>query len=504
MLASAPARVRAAGGDLRRDLGEVLRIPDLGRYWIGQFLSDLGSEATLFVLMAAVYLETGSLWQFALLFALDNLPDVILSPVAGTLVDRYDRRVLHLIGDGGAALVTVVALVLFATDSLGVPAIYALMLIGSSFESLQGAAAEAVWQSLVPPSKLVRAGAVLDPFDELVDVIAPVVGAVLLATLGIGAVFAVDLVTFGIAIYTLFTLGRSDVFRAHLTDASSNASAEGEEEEDDDESSWQFFSEGITLIRSSRGLRFLFVYGMADGFWSSLLLLMAAATAMELGGEATLATVQSASGAGAVFGMVAIAVFGLVRGNVITRNVLGPGIAIGVALLALPIAASAGSLAVALAVVAFVVMALSAPLDAAIDATYLSSVPSSLIGRTSAVFDTVGGIANLVLLLLVAPAVDLWLAPALADGILAVGGVTLIDAAPTIAPLVAMLGLAGLALVALNVWAFFSANRHDADWLASAVETRRRPDPIAALFAYDSGPQHRHHVPRRHVAKEAA
>ena len=457
-------------------MAEVAALPDLGRYWIGQLVSDIGSEATTFVLLTYVYLETGSLWQFALLFAVDNIPDIVLSPVAGVLVDRYDRRVLHLLGDGGVAVATTVALGLWTFDALTVGWVYALVVVIASFEVLQGAAAEAVYQQLVPPRKLVRAGALLDPVDEVTDMIGPAVGAVLLALAGAGAVFVVDLLTFGVALWTLATLSHPEVFRSHVSASQSDPSDDGDDA--DHEGSVRFFWQGIRFVFSGPGVRFLFVYGVADSFLFSTVLLMVGVAALEVGQVALLAAVQGAAAIGSVVGIVLVALVGLWRRRVITYNVIGPGFAIGLVLIVVGLVAVGGG--ASLALMAVVVMVLSGPLDAALDAAWLAAVPKHLIGRASAVADVVNGIANLVLLLLVAPLVEFVLAPAMAEGRVAsslFGG----SPAASAAPLLLVLGLVGVGYVALNVWALLTPARHAADRLAQAVETT----PIWAEPAFD-------------------
>lgn len=474
---SKQGRLAVASERIGGEFGEIVRIPDLRRYWFGQLVSDLGSQATMFVLMAVVYIETGSLTQFALLFAIESLPDIVLSPVAGVLVDKYDRRTLHVIGDGGAAIVTAAALGLWSIDSLTVPAIYGLMIVASTFGVLQGAAQEAMYQQIVPPKKMVRVGAVFGPADELVEAVAPAIGAILLAVAGAGAVFAVDLVTFSFGLWTLFTLSHPEKFRSHI-----GRSDETDDDDDDDEelSSIQFFLEGWRYYRREPGMAFLFFYEVVDEFLSNVLLLMAAAAALELGGEATLASVQGASGIGALVGMALIAFFGLRRRRVITRNVVMNGLIIGLFLLIVPFSSTTTTLVIA----AFIYMLMSAPVDAALEATYLATVPKHLIGRASAVADSVSGLANLYLLLVVAPIVDFGLGPAIAEDGLDLGPLGTIGGnGDQLAVLLLVIGLAGAGMVLLNLWALVSRHRASADELARAVETTpvfSQPDSSAA------------------------
>jgi len=60
--------------------------------WLGQMVSLIGSGFTDFALGVWVYQRTGSVTQFALISLFTTLPGIVISPIAGTLVDRWDRR----------------------------------------------------------------------------------------------------------------------------------------------------------------------------------------------------------------------------------------------------------------------------------------------------------------------------------------------------------------------------------------------------------------------------
>ena len=83
--------------------------------WFGQLISLTGSGLTGFALGVWVYQHTGSVTQFALISLFTTLPGIIFSPIAGALVDRWDRRLAMILSDSGAGLCTLsVALLLLA------------------------------------------------------------------------------------------------------------------------------------------------------------------------------------------------------------------------------------------------------------------------------------------------------------------------------------------------------------------------------------------------------
>ena len=68
--------------------------------WVGQVISSLGSNLSGFALGVWVYQRTGSATRFALIALVTTLPGILMSPLAGALVDRWDRRRAMILGRG--------------------------------------------------------------------------------------------------------------------------------------------------------------------------------------------------------------------------------------------------------------------------------------------------------------------------------------------------------------------------------------------------------------------
>ena len=75
--------------------------------WIGQALSLVGSQLVQFAIVWWLTKTTGSATVLATASLVGLLPSVILGPLVGTLVDRWNRRLIMIISDCGAALGTV-------------------------------------------------------------------------------------------------------------------------------------------------------------------------------------------------------------------------------------------------------------------------------------------------------------------------------------------------------------------------------------------------------------
>lgn len=89
--------------------------------WIGQLASIIGTSLTWFGLSVWVYLESGSVTQLSMMILAATLPRILLSPVAGVFVDRWDRRWAMILSDGVSGLGTVVIAVAFFTDTVSFP-----------------------------------------------------------------------------------------------------------------------------------------------------------------------------------------------------------------------------------------------------------------------------------------------------------------------------------------------------------------------------------------------
>ena len=88
-------------------MGNQIRKSNFGKFlllWTGELISSIGGGLTSFGLGVYVFGQTGSAASMALVTLLAFLPTLVLSVPAGVLADRYDRRLLMMLGDGCSAL----------------------------------------------------------------------------------------------------------------------------------------------------------------------------------------------------------------------------------------------------------------------------------------------------------------------------------------------------------------------------------------------------------------
>lgn len=171
--------------------------------WAGQVVSVFGSNLSSFALGVWLYQRTGSASNFALVALCTVLPQVLLSPLAGVWIDRYNRRWMMAVADSGAALSTLLLAMLFFTGHIQVWHIFLVTLFSSACGSLQTPAYSALVASSTAHSQLGRANGLLQFGRALADILAPSIAGLLVVTIRVPGVLLIDLLTFCFAMLTL-------------------------------------------------------------------------------------------------------------------------------------------------------------------------------------------------------------------------------------------------------------------------------------------------------------
>ena len=154
---------------------------------LGQTVSMFGSRLTAFGLAVWVYESTGSATQLGLIAFFGAAPNLLLLPVAGTLVDRWDRRWAMILGHGGAGMCTLALAVLAWTDRLETPYICLLVALSSTVSSVQFPAFSASTVLLVGKKHLMRANGFLQVGTSVAMTSGPAAAGALLHLIGLRA-----------------------------------------------------------------------------------------------------------------------------------------------------------------------------------------------------------------------------------------------------------------------------------------------------------------------------
>lgn len=185
--------------------------------WVGQVVSLLGTKLTEFALgfwiLEQTYQDTGTITQFALTILFMYLPKVIISPLAGVLVDRWNRRSAMMMSDLGTGLITIAILTLVSTDNLAVWQIYLALIASSTLNSFQQPAYTAAITQLVPAKNLSRANGMVQASFAIAKIASPAIAGLLLNYFGLRTILCLDIATFSIAILTLISVEFPDFKR---------------------------------------------------------------------------------------------------------------------------------------------------------------------------------------------------------------------------------------------------------------------------------------------------
>ena len=174
--------------------------------WFGQLISLFGSALTSFALGIWVYKNTGSVTQFALISFFAILPALVVSPIAGALVDRWNRRDAMILSDCVAGLSSFGIALLLLAGQLQIWHIYLATIISSISNAFQWPAYRAATTLLVPKRHFSRASAMTQFSEALAQLLSPTFAGFLLFYMQVQGVILVDLVTFLFALITLLTV----------------------------------------------------------------------------------------------------------------------------------------------------------------------------------------------------------------------------------------------------------------------------------------------------------
>lgn len=180
--------------------------PDLRTFFIvaiGQLISTIGSRLTGFALNIWVFQQTSRVTDFVIVNVFGILPGILLLPIAGAVADKWDRRKIMIITDIAATLCTIAIAIIFWLNALS---IWHLCVSGAIVSMALAFQRPAHWASvtqLVPKRYLSRANGVIQLISSISDTLAPLLGALLLVSVGLRVIFIIDFATFLFAITTL-------------------------------------------------------------------------------------------------------------------------------------------------------------------------------------------------------------------------------------------------------------------------------------------------------------
>ncbi len=291
--------------------------------WGGQAFSLFGSQLVQFALVWWLTRETGSATVLATATLVALLPQVILGPFVGALVDRWNRRIIMIVADTSIALATLLLFYLFASGQVQVWHIYGILAIRSLGGAFHHPAMTSSTSLMVPNKHLARIAGANQTLQGLLSIFAPPLGALLIELISTQNVLLIDVGTALLAILPLF-------FIPIPQPARHTKQANGEIEKT---SYMHDLREGFSYVVKWKGLLGLLILMMLLNFLlvPAVSLLPLVITRIFNGGAAELGWAESVFGVGVILGGISLSIWGGFKRRIITSFSGVIGIGLGVA-----------------------------------------------------------------------------------------------------------------------------------------------------------------------------
>jgi len=172
----------------------------------GQAVSILASGMTGFALSIWVFQKTSSATSLGIMQSAFTLPYLLIIPLAGVLVDRYDRKLMMMVSDLAAGLGSLIILLLLASGHLQVWHFYLVNILIGLGNAFQWPAYSAAITTMVPKEQYGRANGLMSFVQAGPSAVAPLLAGSLLPVIGLKGILVIDIATFTLAIGALLVV----------------------------------------------------------------------------------------------------------------------------------------------------------------------------------------------------------------------------------------------------------------------------------------------------------
>ncbi|WEG14380.1 MFS transporter [Pullulanibacillus sp. KACC 23026] len=187
-------------------LSPLIESKDFRYLWLGQLLSLLGTSITTVILPIIVYTLTDSPMAMGTLMAVNMLPNVLILPFSGPIVDQFNRVKIMMMTDSIRFFLLLIVTFLALTDHLSMPSLYIMMAIFGLMDGLFQPAYAAVRAKVFSPEIRTSANALNQITIQGIRLIGPSIGGLLITGLSAALGFGFDSLTFLISFASLYFL----------------------------------------------------------------------------------------------------------------------------------------------------------------------------------------------------------------------------------------------------------------------------------------------------------
>lgn len=268
--------------------------------WMGQLISSIGGGLTSFGLAVYVFNETGSAASMAVVSLLAFFPTLILSVPAGVLADRYDRRLLMMIGDGFSGIGILYILICMLSGHASLIQICIGVLISSIFSALLEPSYRATITDILSKEEYSKASGMVSLAGSARYLVSPVLAGLLLAVSDIKLLLFIDICTFIITVIMTSIVKREDVSRKNI----------------EQESFMSSFKDGWKAITTKRGVLVLIIVSSIMTCFMGTFQILAEPMVLDFTDSTTLGIVETVCASGMLVSSLILGVKGIKTGYV--------------------------------------------------------------------------------------------------------------------------------------------------------------------------------------------
>ena len=266
--------------------------------WTGELISSIGGGLTSFGLGVYIFNKTGSAASMAVITLLGFLPTLILGVPAGVLADRYDRRLLMMIGDGCSALGIIYILIEMMRGNAGIVQICIGVFVSASFSALLEPSYKATITDLLTKEEFSKANGLVSMAGSARYLFSPIIAGLLLSVSDVKLLLVIDICTF------FLTVVSAAVVRRGIP------TNEAEEKVPFMES----LKEGWTIITANRGVFALIMVSSAITLFMGVFQILAEPFVLSFSDAKTLGITETICASGMLVTAVLLGIFGIKRG----------------------------------------------------------------------------------------------------------------------------------------------------------------------------------------------
>ena len=263
--------------------------------WAGEFISSIGGGLTSFGLGLYIFQKTGSAADMAMLTLLGFLPALVLKVPAGVLADRYDRRLLMMIGDGLSGLGVLFILICMLQSEASLWQIYLGTTVSSVFSALLEPSYTATITDLLTKEQYSKANGLVSMAASSRYIFSPVIAGFLLAVSDIKLILIIDICTF------FLTVVAAAIVRSGITTSIKN----------EPEPFFKSMKEGWAAVTAKKGLVVLVVVSSLICLFMGVFQVLGEPFVLSFADSKTLGIVETAAASGMLVTSIILGIKGI-------------------------------------------------------------------------------------------------------------------------------------------------------------------------------------------------